>query len=94
MFNTINHAGNKVDISFNSISGTLIKSTEKSKFARFHADSSDAGTFFNEDSPCRGYFDHSGYFKSDCDVIVLQVMLSANDYYLVEFIDVVEKSND
>ena len=69
MFNTITYNGNNAhSISFNSTSGTLVKSTEKSKFIRFAMESVLAARFFDKNKP------HRSSCNED-EITVLQVML-------------------
>ena len=79
---TILAKSNTTNISnYNSVGGTLVKSTQGSKIIRFHMDSGLAKTFFNIDKP---------YYRKNYDDIyieVLQVMLCGGDNYLVEYIE-------
>lgn len=66
---------------YNSVGGTLVKSTQGSKIIRFHMSSDYAKTFFSIDKP---------YYRKNYDDIyieVLQVMLCGGDNYLVEYIE-------
>ena len=74
-------------VTFNSVAGTLVKSTPDSKFIRFHMESSLADTFFDKDEPCRK---EASYPYTKTKVSVLQVMLCGNDQFLVEYLDIKE----
>ena len=84
MFNqtTILAKSNMTNISnYNSVGGTLVKSTQGSKIIRFHMKSHYADTFFDINKP---------YYLKNYDNIyieVLQVMLCGGDNYLVEYIE-------
>jgi len=67
---------------FNSISGTLVKSTEKSKFVRCHVTSNLAKYIFDTDMP---RLDEEVYKAKE--ITVLQVMLCSGDYFLIEYTD-------
>ena len=79
---TILAKSNTTNISnYNSVGGTLVKSTQGSKIIRFHMSSDYAKTFFSIDKP---------YYRKNYDDIyieVLQVMLCGGDNYLVEYIE-------
>ena len=79
---TILAKSNTTNISnYNSVGGTLVKSTQGSKIIRFHMKSSHADTFFDLAKP---------YYPKNYDTIyieVLQVMLCGGDNYLVEYIE-------
>ena len=79
---TILAKSNTTNISnYNSVGGTLVKSTQGSKIIRFHMSSDYAKTFFSIDKP---------YYRKNYDAIyieVLQVMLCGGDNYLVEYIE-------
>lgn len=81
---TILAKSNTTNISnYNSVGGTLVKSTQGSKIIRFHMKSIYADTFFDLNKP---YYNS----KNDYDRIyieVLQVMLCGGDNYLVEYIE-------
>lgn len=67
-------AGNNMhNVVCNSVAGTLIKSSAKSKILRFHVNSILAKQFFDEECPHR----IESYHK--IPITVLQVMLMAND---------------
>ena len=108
MFNTTSirtgstHVSN--EITFNSVAGTLVKSTPDSKMAMLKMGSDQFTKMFDQNNPTRTFKKHvagygeyrhgsydSGYHK---DIIVpisvLQVMLCGNDTVLVEYIDVEE----
>ena len=66
---------------YNSVGGTLVKSTQGSKIIRFNMKSELANTFFDINKP---------YYRKNYDYIyieVLQVMLCGGDNYLVEYIE-------
>jgi len=70
------------NMNFNSVQGTLVKSSPTSKFIRFNMNSIYANNFFNADKPC----------KDDIEYIeVLQVMLCGGDNFLVEYVDIKEQ---
>ena len=90
MFDTVVKTGGvSHEITFNSVAGTLVKSSTESKFIRFHMDSRLAEMFFDENKPYRG---HNSRHKR-LNVVVLQVMLCGNDNFLVEYIDIEEKDD-
>ena len=66
---------------YNSVGGTLVKSTQGSKIIRFHMKSDYAKTFFSIDKP------HYRKGYDDIYIEVLQVMLCGGDNYLVEYIE-------
>lgn len=68
-------------VSFNAVSGTLIKSCSESKITRFHMKSQYAKGFFNTEQP---YVDTQDTRKK---VILLQVMLCGDSEFLVEFLE-------
>ena len=83
------------EITFNSVAGTLVKSTEKSRIVRFHKDSELAKTFFDIENPHfikevkkkYSYGSYESYIdKVKIPIIILQVMLCGGDNYLVEFL--------
>lgn len=71
MFNVTSYSQ---DVSFNSVSGTLVKSCAESKFVRFHQKSDMAEKAFGE-SPMI-------YRKK---VEIIQIMLCGGDQFLVEY---------
>lgn len=83
--NVMKVGGNTINI--NAVSGTLIKSTEKSKIVRFHKNSKLAEYMFNEEQPrrVRSTYDANNENKN---VVVLQVMLCSSDEFLVEYLDI------
>ncbi len=90
MFNVTNVKGGDTTVNFNSVAGTLMKSCPESRVVRFHTNSPMAKTYFDEVNPHRTI----GYTKKS--IMVLQVMLCANEFVLVEFIDLSQDgtSND
>ena len=68
---------------YNSVGGTLVKSTKGSKIIRFHMNSGLADTFFHINKPY--YKSKDGYDRIYIEV--LQVMLCGGDNYLVEYIE-------
>ena len=81
---TILAKSNTTNISnYNSVGGTLVKSTQDSKIIRFHMKSSYADTFFDLNKPY--YNSKDGYNRIYIEV--LQVMLCGGDNYLVEYIE-------
>ncbi len=66
---------------YNSVGGTLVKSTQGSKIIRFHMKSNYADTFFDLNKP------HYRKGYDDIYIEVLQVMLCGWDNYLVEYIE-------
>lgn len=99
MFDTITLTGGNTtqnhNITFNAVSGTLIKSSEKSKIIRFSADGNHAKTFLDADKPHRmadvyhektKYYD-SYYTKEKLPITILQVMLCGDGHFLVEYLD-------
>jgi len=83
--NVMKVSGNTINI--NAVSGTLIKSTEKSKIVRFHKDSNLATYMFDVEQPRRikSKYDANNENKN---VVVLQVMLCGSDEFLVEYLDI------
>jgi len=81
------------NITFNSVAGTLVKSTKNSKFIRFHMNSGMADTFFNKQRP---YIDKSyeKYSRDNVDIDVLQVMLCGDNQLLVEYVEKESKIAD
>ena len=80
---TILAKSNTTNISnYNSVGGTLVKSTQGSKIIRFNMKSELANTFFSIDKP---YYINNKYSKTEIEV--LQVMLCSGDNYLVEYIE-------
>ena len=69
-------------VSFNAVSGTLVKSCPESRIVRFHRDSDRAEAFFDIKDPRT----QKNSWDAPEKVIVLQVMLSGENYYLVEFL--------
>lgn len=86
MFDVTNIKGSSATITFNSVAGTIVKSCHESKIVRFQGQSTMSKTYFDEEYPHRT----DGYTK--IPVAVLQIMLCADNWMLVEFIDV--KKND
>ena len=88
MFNSYNitHEGISNTLTFNSVSGTLVKSTPASKIVRFHMSSPLASMFFDLDTPHKRQ-EKAYPYTLHC-VQVLQVMLCGGDNYLVEYIDI------
>lgn len=82
MFDSISVNNARTSVNFNSVSGTLVKSSEMSKFVRFHKNSNLAKLFFDVEKPRRS---QSSYNAEE--VIVLQVMLCADNEFLVEYLD-------
>ena len=79
---TILAKSNTTNISnYNSVGGTLVKSTQGSKIIRFHMHSKHADTFFNLNKP------HYRKEYKEIYIEVLQVMLCGGDKYLVEYIE-------
>lgn len=72
------------EISFNSVGGTLVKSCEESKFARFHMESKLAESFFHLEDPC---WKQENYPYKRVSVQILQTMICGGNYFLVEFIE-------
>lgn len=79
--NTTQISVNNHTVSFNSVSGTLVKSCSESKIIRFHMSSARAQEFF--DLKNQHYYEDYKYHY----IVVLQVMLCAGDQYLVEFME-------
>lgn len=109
MFNTTSirtgstHVSN--EITFNSVAGTLVKSTPDSKMVMLKMGSDQFTKMFDPSNPTRTYTKHiagtgqwkigggydNGYDTTvTVNVSVLQVMLCGNDIVLVEYIDVEE----
>lgn len=86
MFNTTLQV-NKNNVTFNSVAGTLIKSCEKSKIIHIRANTKIAESLFDTKEPYIASDD--GYYRRT-KISVLQVMLCANDYLLVEFVELEE----
>lgn len=86
--NIMKVGGNSINI--NAVSGTLIKSTEKSKIVRFHQNSAMAEYFFDEEQPrrIRDKYEADKYNKN---IVVIQVMLCGDSNFLVEYLDIKEK---
>lgn len=82
MFDVTNIRGGNTSVTFNSVAGTIIKSCPESKFVRFQGKSQMNATYFDEANPHRT----DGYRK--ISIAVLQVMLCADNWMLVEFMDV------
>ena len=68
---------------YNSVGGTLVKSTQGSKIIRFHMSSDYAKTFFDLNKP---YYNSKDSYNR-IYIEVLQVMLCGGDNYLVEYIE-------
>lgn len=75
MFNNSDYSFNS-NISFNSVSGTLVKSTGESRFIKLHMDSPYAKQIFSVDRP-----NLNGRLVS-----VLQVMLCGDGVLLAEYV--------
>lgn len=81
------------NVSYNSVSGTLVKSTPLSKIIRFHSKSKLAEQYFDSNGPYRitveqrGTFPHEYKYDVQIPVTILQIMLMANDELLIEYID-------
>lgn len=86
MLNTTLQINNQ-NVTFNSVAGTIVKSCDKSKIVRIRANSVLAQTLFDEYDP---YIKRASSIFGRKGVSVLQVMLCANDYLLVEFIELEE----
>ena len=82
----------------NAVSGTLQKTFRKSYYVRFEKGSSMEHFYFRENKPSRivkksqssfGEYNEefNGYYYTLEEIIVLQVMLCADNQYLVEAID-------
>ncbi len=85
MFDVTNFKGGNTNIKFSSVSGIMAKSCPESKFVRFHQSSKTADTFFDKNKPYRT----TGEGYGTRNITVLQVMLCADNNFLVEFIDTV-----
>ena len=88
MFDVTNFKGGNTNIKFSSVSGIMAKSCPESKFARFHQNSRMAESFFDKNRPHRA----TGIGYQTRGVTILQVMLCADNNFLVEFIDTMENS--
>lgn len=75
------------EVTFNAISGTLIKSTENSKFIRFHRDSGYSKTFFDADRPYMRLEKADDSYTKNYYLTILQVMLCSDDEFLVEYLE-------
>lgn len=64
-------------LTFNSVAGTLVKSTAASKFIRVHMNSPYAKTLFDVGTPS----------LDDKPVDILQTMLCSGDQLLIEYIE-------
>lgn len=93
---TILAKSNTTNISnYNSVGGTLVKSTQGSKIIRFHMESELAKSFFNIQCPhytkkvIKSFSHTSGTYEDNVkmEIEVLQVMLCGGDNYLVEYIE-------
>lgn len=93
--NTSIKLGN-TNIKFNAVSGTLVKSTSKSKIYRFNMKSERANTFFDLDQPyyikkVQEIYDDSSWKTYEreikIEVIILQTMLYGDGEVLIEFIE-------
>jgi len=93
MFDSISYKGGNLShhVTFNSVAGTLVKSSEKSKFMRFHMNSDLAKMVFHRDKPHKYKAPDYPYEKSY--IVVLQVMLCGDGEFLIEYIDE-EKEED
>jgi hypothetical protein len=94
MFNTTQltsktHVSN--EITFNSVAGTLVKSSAQSKFIDFELGSDVARRFFDSNKPHRVVKINSSLNTTFVQVSILQVMLCGSNKLLVEFIDVGEE---
>ena len=85
MFDNVQVNSNSQSVTFNSVAGTLIKSTENSKFVRFDMESNLAVWMFDTDCPHRKKQPEYPYKKTE--VIILQVMLCGDNQFLVEYLD-------
>ena len=81
---SVNHS-----VTFNSIAGTLVKSSEKSKIVKFHENSPMSTMVFDINTPHIYKEDRYPYEKKE--VVVLQVMLCSGGNFLVEYLDVVKE---
>ena len=72
---------NQDKYSFNSVSGTLVKSDANSKFLKFEGGSKHANTIFDVVTP---YLTYPSSHKN-VNVEVLQVMLCGDNTYLLEY---------
>lgn len=84
MFDITLGARMSTTVKFNAVSGTLVKSCPESKIARFHMNSTMADYFFDKETPHRDTYPMK-------KITVLQVMLCADSYFLVEYLDIEEK---
>ena len=87
MLNTNSQVNNQ-NITFNSVAGTIVKSCDKSKIVRVHSNSNLAKTLFDVYNP---HIETSRNILGRVNISVLQAMLCANDYLLVEFIELEEE---
>lgn len=84
------------EITFNSVAGTLVKSTPDSKMVMLKMGNEQFLSIFDQNQPRRVYkkwvsTGYNGYESTIyVDVSVLQVMLCGNDIVLVEYIDLEE----
>jgi hypothetical protein len=84
MFDVTNIRGGNTSVTFNSVAGTIVKSCPESKFVRFQGKSPMSETYFNEAKP------HRRVNYTQIPIAVLQVMLCADNWMLVEFVDIKE----
>lgn len=93
---TIVRAGNTShNVTYNSVAGTLVKSSPDSKILRFGITSKLADQFFDPNEPHRILqirkhysYDNTSYLSDEKILVtVLQVMLMANDQLLIEYLD-------
>lgn len=90
MLNTTLQVNNQ-NVTFNSVAGTIVKSCDKSKIVRIHTNSNLAKTLFDVYNP---HIETRRNIIGRVNVSILQVMLCANDYLLVEFIELEEEDSD
>lgn len=81
MFDVTNIRGGNTSVTFNSVAGTIVKSCPESRFVRFHGKSVMSETYFDQAYP------HRKVDYQRIPIIVLQVMLCADNWMLVEFMD-------
>lgn len=84
MFNSYN-ATQKIDI--NAVSGTLVKNYRDSFFLRFGKGSVYERDIFNKNPmlsrEVKSTYDGT-YYDKECPIVVIQVMILPNEYYLTE----------
>lgn len=84
-------------LKINAVSGTLTKTYKDSYFVRFQEGSIMEHFYFREEKPSRiisksshynyGYENYNDYYYKLKEIVVLQVMLCADDNYLLEAIN-------